>query len=137
MFHHLPWDVTGDAQHFRFRRASLQQFCDALMPKAVEPKSSQSSGPCEIAPRRTPCLLRPCSVKVVVFTGGKHLEPRPRNSKFGRPFNGSTNFNGRLMFVSGKEEATWCLLLMRSAVEGLPLSASRDEVRPAARRRLR
>src|ERR1700733_2427647 len=85
VFHHLPRDMAGDAQHRRLWFTSLEQFCDALTPKIMEPQPSQSGGPCEITPRGTPCPLRPCLVNVAVFAGRKHVELRPRNSKFGRP----------------------------------------------------
>jgi hypothetical protein len=41
MFHHLPGDVSSDAQHGGLWCAAFQQFRYALMPKIVKPEPPQ------------------------------------------------------------------------------------------------
>ena len=65
--------MPGNAEDCRFRRATLEQFCNALVPKVVKPKSLQASGSRVPAPGCTPRLLQASGVDVRMLAGWENV----------------------------------------------------------------
>jgi len=85
VFHHLPRNVSGNAQDRSLGRTSFEQFRNALMPEIVKPESLQASGSRELAPGRAPRFLRTCSVNVQVLARRENVELRPSDSELSGP----------------------------------------------------